>query len=753
MRVKAVDPTVNQRLTSGSLPGSPNRVRVDTNNEDVDLTSLTANTYKVTDTAGVAIACTYAVSNNSCAGANCNARCEHATALADDKYTVLVKSDPNNAALRVVSDVDPNRFLDGEFSGTFPSGDGIRGGDFTYAFFVDVDARPQVTAMAPAPASTATTATTTVSVTFDQRMDPATITATTFTVSGAVSGAITPDSVTFDASTNTAVFTVAAGFVDDVYTVTLNSDGSGVDVSDFRDGTTGNHLDGDFTGAFPSGNGSVGGNFVATFTVNVAARVASMTPAPGSSSTTVTAIVWTFDQAMDATTLTSGNVTIMGATAGAQTCDTLVASAGDTVLTCTKAAGFPEDSAYTVTLTSGGMKDADAANLDGEFSGTFPSGNGATGGNFVATFAVNAIPKVTAMTPSPGTEDNTPPSTVVATFSEGMDGTTITSSTFGVSGSTGAVTPASVTVNGAVTQATFTKATAFPDDRYTVTLTSGGMKDDEATSLDGEFSGTFPSGNGSAGGNLTASFTVDADAIPTVTAMAPLAGSTVTTAPTSVTVTFDQIMDATTITASSFTVAGTAGGAVTANGITFDAATRVATFSFAAGLPDDDYTVTLVAAAVKDFGVPSGNTLDGNDDGTTGDDFVATFSVDADQTPSVVSTTPSSGGSASGVTQITVLFDQFMDPASFAGNVQLDDSTPPTSHPGSISYDQATRTLTFTPTTSPLPAESYTLTLVATGGSPIRDFHGNALNGGVDVTITFTATAAPPRNSNEPIAN
>src|SRR5690606_14327323 len=68
------------------------------------------------------------------------------------------------------------------------------------------------------------------------------------------------------ANTSTAVFDLAgAPHADDTYRVRLLGGGAGgvLDLS-------GNALDGEFSGAFPSGDGTEGGDFVATFTVAAA---------------------------------------------------------------------------------------------------------------------------------------------------------------------------------------------------------------------------------------------------------------------------------------------------------------------------------------------------------------------------------------------------------------------------------------------------------------------------------------------------
>ena len=57
------------------------------------------------------------------------------TTLADDTYQVTLRG----SGASVIMDIDANA-LDGEYSGTFPSGDGTEGGDFVATFSVSTPA-------------------------------------------------------------------------------------------------------------------------------------------------------------------------------------------------------------------------------------------------------------------------------------------------------------------------------------------------------------------------------------------------------------------------------------------------------------------------------------------------------------------------------------------------------------------------------------------------------------------------------------
>jgi hypothetical protein len=75
------------------------------------------------------------------------------------------------------------------------------------------------------------------------------------------------------------------------------------------------------------------------------------------------------------------------------------------------------------------------------------------------------------------------------------------------------ITPVSVTVPAANTKTIVVDMSTAPptEDTYRVTLVGTGptmIRDLGGNALDGEFSGTFPSGNGTQGGNFVATFTV-----------------------------------------------------------------------------------------------------------------------------------------------------------------------------------------------------------------------------------------------------
>jgi hypothetical protein len=115
------------------------------------------------------------------------------------------------------------------------------------------------------------------------------------------------------------------------------------------------------------------------------------------------------------------------------------------------------------------------------------------------------------------------PMSVMAVFDRELASTSVDNTTFLVERSGGdgtfgdgnevAITPVSVTVPLAnpMTAVLDMSTTPMANDTYRVTLVGTGaatIQDLDANSLDGEYAGSFPSGDGTAGGNFVTSFEV-----------------------------------------------------------------------------------------------------------------------------------------------------------------------------------------------------------------------------------------------------
>jgi hypothetical protein len=134
-------------------------------------------------------------------------------------------------------------------------------------------------------------------------------------------------------------------------------------------------------------------------------RVSSLAPLPGSSQPmpppTIMAI---FDRELDATSIDGTTFTVVRSGGDGTFTDgnevaivpvsVVVPAANRLTAVFDMSTAPPIEDTYRVTLVGTGpatIRDLDSNALDGEFSGAFPSGNGAQGGNFVVTFRVQGI--------------------------------------------------------------------------------------------------------------------------------------------------------------------------------------------------------------------------------------------------------------------------------------------------------------------------------------------------------------------------
>lgn len=129
--------------------------------------------------------------------------------------------------------------------------------------------------------------------------------------------------------------------------------------------------------------------------------------------------------------------------------------------------------------------------------------------------------RVTSLSPQPNAALTAPPTQLVAGFSKDLDTATVNAMTFILeraggdgsftNGNEVAVTAASISVPTPRSAVFDLTGVALPDDNYRITLEGEGASvilDLDALALDGEFATIFPSGNGTAGGDFNAFFTI-----------------------------------------------------------------------------------------------------------------------------------------------------------------------------------------------------------------------------------------------------
>ncbi|HXN72080.1 MAG TPA: Ig-like domain-containing protein, partial [Candidatus Acidoferrales bacterium] len=199
--------------------------------------------------------------------------------------------------------------------------------------------------------------------------------------------------------------------------------------------------------------------------------------------------------------------------------------------------------------------------------------------------------------------------------------------------------------------------------------------------------------------------------VPTVTATTPANGATGVPITQVITASFNEAMNATTINASTFTVAGP-GGTLVGGTVTFSGTTASFT-PMAALAPSTLYTATITTGAEN----PRGNSLASN--------FVWMFTTGA--IPTVISTNPLNGARNVVISQkITATFSQAMSPTTVmaAGTFTVAVAgAGGAAVPGAVTYVAATNTATFAPTANLLPSTQYTGTISTSAQSAT----GNAL--------------------------
>ncbi len=189
---------------------------------------------------------------------------------------------------------------------------------------------PTVASVAPPSGAAGACPNTIVTATFAKAMNPATIKASTFILTGPNSAGV-PGQVTYNAASNTAIFTpIGPLALNASYIATLTTGVTDV---------FGNHLVRNFAWSFTTG--------VIACTGTGAPAVASFTPADGACpNTTVTA---TFNEAMNPATIGATTFTLAGAGAAG----TVTYDVPNQTAIFTPSAPLALDSPYTATITTG----------------------------------------------------------------------------------------------------------------------------------------------------------------------------------------------------------------------------------------------------------------------------------------------------------------------------------------------------------------------------------------------------------------
>lgn len=243
------------------------------------------------------------------------------------------------------------------------------------------------------------------------------------------------------------------------------------------------------------------------------------------------------------------------------------------------------------TIAGTAVEDVDGCFITGT---TTPTGDCLTIDDVILV-AQFALPSVAAVASPPSVTGTSPANSatgvvlnpsITVTFSEAMDASSITASTFKLTTSGGTAVSGTITVGADGTTAILTPTTLLTGNTtYTGTLTNG-VTDAGGTPPTATYTWTFTTGT-----------EVDST-VPSIASTSPTSGATRVAINASITATFSEAINSSTVTTSSFTLAPTAGGANVA--ATVGTSGTTSTFTPTSNLSySTSYTATL-STAVQD---------------------------------------------------------------------------------------------------------------------------------------------------------
>jgi hypothetical protein len=336
-------------------------------------------------------------------------------------------------------------------------------------------------------------------------------------------------------------------------------------------------------------------------------------------------------------------------------------------------------------------------------------------------------PTVTSSTPAMGATNVGVASSVSAKFSEAINASTLTTSTFELRDSANALVPSTVAYDAATLTASLKPTNALAPGATYQAMLHGGSTDPRVKDA---------AGNALAS-NVTWSFTTVAAAgdatAPSVTSTTPANGATSVAVGSAVTATFSEALDASTVTTSTFQLLDQNNVAVPAV-VSYDASALKATLTPSNPLiAGASYRAMLIGGAsdprIKDM---AGNALASNVSWT-----FATAAPAQDSTPPTI-TSVSPGEGATGVnrnTKVTVRFSETLNASSVnTSTLTLRDASNQIVA-ARVSLDSTRTIATLDPSSALVSGRTYTMTVVGgTGG--VADSAGNPL--AVSRTWAFT---------------
>ena len=317
---------------------------------------------------------------------------------------------------------------------------------------VPVPTAPAVIATNPASGATGVPTNQAIAATFNEAMNPTTIGVLTFTLK-ATGGAAVTGTVAYDVSGSVATFTPTAPAVLAVntpYTATIIGGTTGIQ------DLAGNVMAGNYTWTFTTGaaTGTTKPTVLSTIPV-------TSTPGPTGVPTNQ-AVSATFSEAMNPLTISGTTFTLTAGTPAVAVAGLVTYAGIGNTATFTPTAALTTGTTYTATITTG-VQDLTGNALASNYSWTFTVGTkNTTAPTIVSTSPVNGATSVPIN------------QAVSATFSKAMDPLSINTTTFTLSGPSGAAVTGTIGYDAVNFIATFTPlANLAANTIYTVDITTG----------------------------------------------------------------------------------------------------------------------------------------------------------------------------------------------------------------------------------------------------------------------------------------
>ena len=477
------------------------------------------------------------------------------------------------------------------------------------------------------------------------------------------SGSAVAATVAYDALTDTATLTPSAPLVyGTTYTATVTG----------AEDTAGDPM-----------NGQVSWSFTTDYT---SPAVTNESPANGAadvaSSTTVSA---TFNEPVQAGTI---GLTLTSGSGGTVPATVSYDSSDDTV-TLTPSAALASGTTYSATVS--GAQDAIGDAMSGSVTWTF-------------TTSAAIVPSVTGKTPSPGATGVATNTAVTATFSEAVQSSSVNVDTFMLKVGNSKVT-AAVSYDGATDTATLTPSTLLAGST-TYTVTISGVADASGRTM---------------AGPVTWSFTTAAVIVPAVITNAPASGATGVAVSSSVTATFNEAVQSSSVNVDTFMLE--AGSSPETAAVSYNSATNTATLTPSTLLAGSTtYTVTISGVADA-----SGRTM--------AEPVTWSFTTAAAIVPAVITDAPALGATGVAVSSsVTATFNEAVQPSTISFTLTTSTGG---AVAGTVSYNSSDDTVTLTPGAALAYGTTYTATV-----SGARDADGDPMNG--STTWSFTTSQRTP---------